>query len=146
MLERKRSSDLLPRPTLSSLAVCRSLFPYVYKVFHPKLLKLVGRMLPWPKLNHLMDLSETMNAEARSIYKTKKRLLELGDDATVKQVGEGKDIISLLSTYDAASFSTKDPDLVIYSARLCGGIGERSTERRRTACTNGVCPRVFLIW
>ncbi|KAI9458421.1 cytochrome P450 [Lactarius psammicola] len=83
-------------PTLSSLAVYRGFFPYVYKIFHPKLLKLVGRMLPWPKLNHLMDLSEAMNAEARSIYKTKKTLLELGDDATVKQVGEGKDIISLL--------------------------------------------------
>ncbi|KAI9458422.1 cytochrome P450 [Lactarius psammicola] len=89
-------------PTLSSLAVYRSLFPYVYKVFHPKILKLVGRMLPWPKLNHLMDLSETMNAEARRIYETKKRLLELGDDATVKQVGEGKDILGLLMRACAA--------------------------------------------
>ncbi|KAI9458423.1 cytochrome P450 [Lactarius psammicola] len=89
-------------PATSSLAVYRSLFPYVYKVFHPKFLKLVGRMLPWPKLNHLMDLSETLNAEARRIYETKKRLLELGDDATVKQVGEGKDIISLLMQASAA--------------------------------------------
>ncbi|KAI9458420.1 cytochrome P450 [Lactarius psammicola] len=53
-------------PTLSSLSVHRSLFPYVYKIFHPKILKLVGRMLPWPKLNHLMDIAETMNAKARS--------------------------------------------------------------------------------
>ena len=49
-----------------------------------------------------MDLSETMNAEARRIYETKKRQLELGDDATVKQVGDGKDIIGLLSKYNAA--------------------------------------------
>ncbi len=52
-----------------------------------------------------MDIAETLNAEARRVYETKRKLLELGDDATVKQVGEGKDIISLLSTYDTASFS-----------------------------------------
>jgi hypothetical protein len=39
-----------------------------------------------------------MHANARDIYETKKRLLESGDSATVKQVGDGKDIISLLST------------------------------------------------
>ncbi|KAI9440827.1 cytochrome P450 [Lactarius indigo] len=83
-------------PTMSSLTVYRSLFPYVYKIFHPKILKLMGRMLPWPKLNDLMDITETMNAQAKRIYETKKRLLELGDGATVEQVGDGKDIIGLL--------------------------------------------------
>jgi len=38
-----------------------------------------------------------MNANVRDIYETKKRLVELGDTATIKQVGDGKDIISLLS-------------------------------------------------
>lgn len=90
---------------MSSLMVYRNLFPYVYKIFHPKVLKFVGRMLPWRGLNHVMDVTETMNAGARRIYQTKKRLLESGDDATVKQVGDGKDIIGLLSTYHAASFS-----------------------------------------
>jgi hypothetical protein len=89
---------------MSALAVYRNLFPYVYEIFHPKILKWVGRMLPWPKLNHLMDLAETLNAEARDIYETKRRLLELDDDATVKEVGEGKDIIGLLSTCDTKSF------------------------------------------
>ena len=97
--------DLLSRSAISSLAVYRSLFPYVYSMFHPKFLKLVGRMLPWPKLNELMDIAETLNAEARRVYETKKKLLELGDDATVKQVGEGKDILSILSTCDTSSFS-----------------------------------------
>ena len=52
-----------------------------------------------------MDLSETMNAEARRIYETKRRLLELDDDETVKQVGDSKDILGLLSTSDTTSFS-----------------------------------------
>ncbi|KAH9166702.1 cytochrome P450 [Lactarius sanguifluus] len=96
-------------PTMSSLAVYRNLFPYVHKVFHPTILKFVGRMLPWPKLNHLMDISETMNAGARRIYETKKRLLELGDDATIKQVGDGKDILGLLMQTCAAESESDRP-------------------------------------
>ena len=97
--------DLLSRTAISSLAVYRHLFPYVYSLFHPKFLKLVGRMLPWPKLNELMDIVETLNAEARRVYETKKKLLESGDDETVKQVGEGKDIFGVLSRYHTKSFS-----------------------------------------
>ena len=81
------------------------MFPYVYNIFHPKFLKLVGRLLPWPDLNHLMDVAEILNAEAKRIYETKKKLLESGDDATVKQLEESKDIIGLLSAYDTALFS-----------------------------------------
>jgi len=57
----------------------------------------MGKAAPWGSLNHAIELMDTMNANAREIYKTKKRLLESGDSTTVKQVGDGKDIISLLS-------------------------------------------------
>ncbi|KAI9453265.1 cytochrome P450 [Lactarius psammicola] len=83
-------------PALLSLGWARNLLPYVDKIFHPKILKFLGRTFPWPKLNHLVDITETINCKSRGIYETKKRLLELGDDATVRQVGDGKDIISLL--------------------------------------------------
>jgi hypothetical protein len=116
MLERQRCSDFLTRPATSSLLALASLFPYIYKTFNPKFLKFVGRMLPWPKLNHLLDLAETLNAEARRVYETKKKLLESGDDETVKQVGEGKDILSILSTYDTASLSGNGFDVAISSA------------------------------
>ncbi|KAH9175545.1 cytochrome P450 [Lactarius sanguifluus] len=96
-------------PTFSSLAVFRYLFPYVDKIFHPKFLKFLGRTLPWPKLNHLMNLAETLNSKSRGIYEAKKRSLELGDDATVKQVGDGNDIISLLM--QASSAGPKDIQL-----------------------------------
>ncbi|KAH9039749.1 cytochrome P450 [Lactarius hengduanensis] len=86
-------------PTQSSLAVLQNLLPYVDNIFHPKVLKFLGRTLPWPKLHYFMDIVETVNSKSRAIYEAKKRLLESGDDATVKQVGDGKDIISLLSAY-----------------------------------------------
>jgi hypothetical protein len=56
----------------------------------------MGKAFPWRALNRIIELTDLMNANAREIYETK-RLLESGDSATVKQVGDGKDIISLLS-------------------------------------------------
>jgi hypothetical protein len=44
-----------------------------------------------------MDLSETLNAEAKRIYETKRKLLERGDGATIKQLEECNDIFNLLS-------------------------------------------------
>lgn len=106
---RRYQADFPFSPTLSSLGVYRNLFPYVYKIFHPKILKVIGRVLPWPTLNHLMDLAEALDIQARNVYETKKRLLESGDDATTKQVGEGKDLISLLSSCKTAIFSDQRP-------------------------------------
>ncbi len=117
MFERRRWSDWLSSPAMVSLTWARKLFPYVDKIFHPKILKFLGRMMPWPKLNHFMDITETINSKSRGILETKKRLLELGDDATVRQVGDGKDIISLLSAYNTSRIQIRDlPDVVIYSA------------------------------
>ncbi|KAH9062616.1 hypothetical protein EDB83DRAFT_2209230, partial [Lactarius deliciosus] len=76
------------------MLVHRNLFPHVSKIFPPKILNFVGRMLPWSGLNHLMDLAEILNAHARGI---KKRRLKSGDNATVQQIRNSEDIISLLS-------------------------------------------------
>ena len=85
--------------------MARNFFPYLIKVFHPKVLKIMGKVAPWRALNRTIELTDIMNANAREIYETKKRLLESGDSATVKQVGNGKDIISLLSASIELHFS-----------------------------------------
>ncbi|KAI0270686.1 cytochrome P450 [Gloeopeniophorella convolvens] len=66
------------------------------EIFPSWLLKPAGRLLPWKKLNDLMDLAEVLNSSARKIYEAKKKLLEQGDGATVKQIEGGKDILSVL--------------------------------------------------
>ncbi|KAI0247114.1 cytochrome P450, partial [Lactifluus subvellereus] len=90
-------------PTASTLVVPRTLFPYLHRIFHPKILKFMGQVAPWKNLNHLIKLADIMNVNSRGIYETKKRLLESGDDATVKQAGDGKDIISLLMQANATA-------------------------------------------
>ena len=70
-------------------------------------------------MNRVIELTDSMNANAREIYETKKMLLELGDSATVKQVGDGKDIMSLLSASTELQFMT--PRLILFhrSASQC---------------------------
>ena len=91
------STLLALSPTMSALAVPRTLFPYLHRIVHPKILKFMGQIAPCRSLNHVIKLADIINANARGIYETKKTLLQSGDDATVKQVGDGNDIISLLS-------------------------------------------------
>jgi hypothetical protein len=82
------------------LKLYRTLYPLISELVPTKIQKLVGKMLPWPSLNRIIDLAETLNACAKGIYETKKRLLELDDEETVKQIGNGKDVLSVLSACD----------------------------------------------
>ncbi|KAI0247112.1 cytochrome P450 [Lactifluus subvellereus] len=66
-------------PTASTLAVSRALFPYLHRIFHPKILKFMGQVAPWKNLNHLIKLADIMD------------------------VGDGKDIISLLMQANATA-------------------------------------------
>ena len=97
-------ADFLSSPAMSSLVVARNLFPYVDRVFRPQILKFLGRALPWPKLNHLIDIADTLKSNSKDIHEAKKRLLESGDDATSGQVEDGKNIISILSSCNTPNF------------------------------------------
>jgi hypothetical protein len=65
----------------------------------------MGQVAPWKALNNAIKITDAMSGHARDIYDTKKRLLESGDNATVKQVGDGKDIISILSAFMELRFA-----------------------------------------
>ncbi|KAH9933804.1 cytochrome P450, partial [Fomitopsis serialis] len=49
----------------------------------------------------LMDVVDTMDEQSRMIYNMKKRAFDTGDAKVVKQVGEGKDILSVLMRANA---------------------------------------------
>jgi hypothetical protein len=77
-------------------------------------------MLPWPSLNRIIDLAETLNACARGIYETKKRLLELDDEETVKrsEMARTSLVYSVRATHRWRLHFRNCPnvDVVIYSA------------------------------
>ena len=48
-------------------------------------------------MQQMRNVVETLSLKTREIYNEKKSALEKGDAAVVHQIGEGKDILSVLS-------------------------------------------------
>ena len=55
-------------------------------------------MFPHDGVQEVKRFIDTMYRRSIEIYRGKLRALELGDEAVIKQVGEGNDIMSILST------------------------------------------------
>ena len=53
--------------------------------------------LPWKALHELRDISDVLHNTSTEIYEAKKQAFKDGDEAVSKQIGRGKDIISILS-------------------------------------------------
>ena len=56
------------------------------------------RLIPLEGLRRLINISDTMARRSKEIIDEKKAALSKGDEAFAHQVGEGKDIMSILRT------------------------------------------------
>ena len=54
------------------------------------------KLIPSARTKRILHVVDTMDSESRKIYNAKKSALEAGDDTILHQVGEGKDIMSIL--------------------------------------------------
>lgn len=59
----------------------------------------VVNTVPWKNLHDIRDIVNTMHNTSVDIFESKKEALENGDKALSNQVGQGKDIMSILSEY-----------------------------------------------
>ena len=57
------------------------------------------KLIPSARTKRILHIVDTMDSESRKIYNAKKSALEAGDDTILHQVGEGKDIMSILCTF-----------------------------------------------
>jgi hypothetical protein len=71
--------------------------PLVLKYGNPKFCRFIMDLLPYKALHDFRDIIDIMDQTAREIYAEKKQALADGDEALKAQIGEGKDIISILS-------------------------------------------------
>lgn len=71
--------------------------PWIVKIGSPALRRNIAKFLPDKNMQELRRIIETLAGHAREVYNTKKAALEKGDEAVMHQVGEGKDILSILS-------------------------------------------------
>ncbi|KAI0048972.1 cytochrome P450 [Auriscalpium vulgare] len=98
-------------PTLGKVMVIRNVFPPVKRIVPAMIRTFIGRRIPWPALSHLMHQTDVMHGNTKVIFDEKKALLDLGDSEMVSQIGEGKDVISiLLKANTAASAADRLPD------------------------------------
>lgn len=88
-------SPALLRTTISRIY----LLPTAMKFGSRKLQRFVVDFLPWKNLQRLRDISDVMHRTSVEIFEGKKAAMKLGDEALEKQVGQGKDLISILSKY-----------------------------------------------
>lgn len=73
------------------------LLPTLVKIGTPRLRRLMVDVLPWKSLRKLRDIIDIMHNTSTEIFDAKKKALEEGNEAVSKQVGRGKDILSILS-------------------------------------------------
>jgi hypothetical protein len=63
----------------------------------PKFRRCILDLIPSKNVQELRDVSDIIQNTAVEIIDLKKRALEDGDEAVARQIGQGKDIISILS-------------------------------------------------
>ncbi|EIW54967.1 cytochrome P450 [Trametes versicolor FP-101664 SS1] len=97
-----------------SLAQVRGLHQYIplFEAIVPAgLRRTVAELIPAPPLKRIMHIVDTLGTRSTEIFQAKKKALLAGDEALKEQVGEGKDLISvLLKANMAASEEDKLPE------------------------------------
>ena len=56
-------------------------------------------MIPHEGIQQMKSVIDSLHRKSTEIYQAKKRALEQGDQALAMQIGEGKDIMSILSAF-----------------------------------------------
>lgn len=93
------------RPTVASIQLLRQLLPWFSNIGTPAFRRYIAQNLPFKRLNRLVELSDIMDQTSNAILSAKRKALEKGDDAVVHQVGEGRDIMSILSEFLVLRFN-----------------------------------------
>lgn len=120
-------------PTFAPLFVPLQLLPFALRIASPAAWRKLMDLLPFQVIKNCLAITDAMDRTSKEILARKKELLAQGDEAFEKQVGEGKDIMSVLCTYIRNHVDyTIDlyfPDSEGQYARISGG----QDVRRRTA-------------
>lgn len=61
----------------------------------------MDNLLPYPKIQHLKNLVDLMYNNAKDLLSKKRLALKEGDEVVMQQIGEGKDVMSILREYNS---------------------------------------------
>ncbi|EGO03012.1 hypothetical protein SERLA73DRAFT_176502 [Serpula lacrymans var. lacrymans S7.3] len=83
-------------PTLFKLTIWRQFLPLAVKLSSASFRKRLTDIIPWKPLRELRDIVDIMAQTSTTVFEAKKVALQEGDEAVMRQVGQGRDIISIL--------------------------------------------------
>jgi len=83
-------------PILSDFAVLAGTIPYLMKIGSPSFRSFVVKMSPSRGIRQIKEKIDVMEKTSKHIYQQKLAALHQGDEVLAKQIGGGKDLMSLL--------------------------------------------------
>ncbi|KAK7685185.1 hypothetical protein QCA50_011548 [Cerrena zonata] len=98
-------------PAAFEISEVQFLFKHLNKLGSPPFRGALAALLPMPTIQKLRELIDIIEVESKANLADKRTALQAGDDVVVRQVGEGKDIMSILLRANmAASEEDKLPE------------------------------------
>lgn len=83
-------------PAFASLSVLRMFSNYFERIGPRAFRRWIVDRIPFRNVQGMKDITDTMDQHSREIYNLKKAALAAGDETVKTQIGEGRDIMSLL--------------------------------------------------
>ncbi|CCM01005.1 uncharacterized protein FIBRA_03053 [Fibroporia radiculosa] len=90
-------------PNLVKIPIMRLMTPYLIRLGPAAFRRFVLKFVPDGGVQSLRYIADTMDSQSRAIFEKKKAALLQGEEAVLQQVGEGKDIISILIRANAST-------------------------------------------
>lgn len=85
--------------TFAGLLDLHQLLPHVPKIGSPSFQRFLLTLIPRPEMRKMIWIVETIWDTSKEIFIAKRSALEKGEDETMHQVGERKDLMSILCTF-----------------------------------------------
>ncbi|KAH7928032.1 cytochrome P450 [Leucogyrophana mollusca] len=83
-------------PGLFKIFIARQFLPLVVKIGPASFRRFLVKITPWKALREIDSIVDIMDQTSTEVFRSKKLALEQGDEAVMQQVGQGKDIMSIL--------------------------------------------------
>ncbi|KAI0739177.1 cytochrome P450 [Daedaleopsis nitida] len=105
-------------PTIVKFGVWRRLLPWIRRTFPSSWLRLATDVLPWEPLRHMRAISDSVCTKARQVLRRKVELLKDGGDSLAHEIGEGKDLMSVLLRQNSESDGLSEDSLIGHMSLL----------------------------
>ncbi|KIM39744.1 hypothetical protein M413DRAFT_74240 [Hebeloma cylindrosporum] len=76
-----------------------------------KFRRLIVDLIPWKTLHQLRDIADVIHSTSVEIINSKKQALEEGDESVARQIGQGKDILSILMRANMDAYASGEDSL-----------------------------------